>query len=154
MIVVFGVILLTARWVGRNCTTSPSAHSARSAYPLTRGKGTIAGVTYEEAKILLGTLAMTQPRILGLCMMLPLFNRGLLPGLLRHGGGRAGAGAGARAGGGLRQLSGGIGETLLIVAKEAFVGMTMGFIVALPFWIFEAAGFVIDNQRGPAWARP
>ena len=44
--------------------------------------------------------------------------------------------------------SGGIGETLLIVAKEAFVGMTMGFIVALPFWIFEAAGFVIDNQRG------
>ena len=44
-----------------------------------------AGVTYEEAKILLGTLAMTQPRILGLCMMLPLFNRGLLPGLLRYG---------------------------------------------------------------------
>ena len=80
MIVVFGVILLTARWWGRNCTTSPSAHSARSHIADAReGNHMAAGVTYEEAKILLGTLAMTQPRILGLCMMLPLFNAACCP---------------------------------------------------------------------------
>src|SRR5690606_32198745 len=27
-------------------------------------------------------------------------------------------------------------------------GLVLGFMVALPFWIFEAVGFVIDNQRG------
>lgn len=108
-----------------------------------------AGVTYEEAKILLGTLAMTQPRILGLCMMLPLFNRSLLPGLLRYGVAAAlGLVLVPALAADYASWSGGIGPTLLIVAKEAFVGMTMGFIVALPFWIFEAAGFVIDNQRG------
>ena len=37
---------------------------------------------------------------------------------------------------------------LLLIAKEVFIGLVMGYLVALPFWIFEAVGFVIDNQRG------
>ncbi|MFY0478468.1 type III secretion system export apparatus subunit SctT [Achromobacter marplatensis] len=109
----------------------------------------IAGVTYEEAKILLGTLAMTQPRILALSMMLPIFNRSLLPGMLRY---AVAAAMGlilvpalavdyARWGGGTLDI-------ILILTKEAFVGLVMGYIIALPFWIFEAAGFIIDNQRG------
>ncbi len=106
-------------------------------------------VTYVEAKLFLGTLAMTQPRILALCLMLPIFNRQLLPGMLRY------------------AVSAAIGlilvpalapayaaaqpDTLtlvLLVAKEVFIGLVMGFLVAIPFWIFEAVGFVVDNQRG------
>ncbi|HBO9374432.1 TPA: EscT/YscT/HrcT family type III secretion system export apparatus protein, partial [Pseudomonas aeruginosa] len=41
------------------------------------------GINFVEAKVFLGTLALTQPRILALCAMLPLFNRQLLPGMLR-----------------------------------------------------------------------
>src|SRR5690606_6277571 len=99
--------------------------------------------------LFLGTLAMTQPRILALCLMLPIFNRQLLPGMLRY------------------AVSAAIGlilvpalppaytaaqpDTLtlvLLVAKEVFIGLVMGFLVAIPFWIFEAVGFVVDNQRG------
>lgn len=102
-----------------------------------------------EGKIFLGTLAMTQPRILGMCLMLPLFNRQLLPGMLRY------------------SIVSALGlilvpalshryvvvdhsaiQLVFLIAKEAFVGVVMGFIVAIPFWIFEAVGFVIDNQRG------
>lgn len=39
-------------------------------------------------------------------------------------------------------------ELVLLVAKEVFIGLVMGFLVAIPFWIFEAVGFVVDNQRG------
>lgn len=75
------------------------------------------GINFVEAKVFLGTLALTQPRILALCAMLPLFNRQLLPGMLRY-------------------------------ALCAAIGLVMGFLVAIPFWIFEAVGFVVDNQRG------
>ena len=34
------------------------------------------------------------------------------------------------------------------LAAALFVGLVLGFLVAIPFWIFEAVGFVIDNQRG------
>ena len=107
------------------------------------------GVTYAEAKVFLGTLAMTQPRILAMCLMLPLFNPQILPGMLRY---AVGAALGlvmvpallpayAAAQPDAVQL-------VLIVAKEVLVGMAMGFMVAIPFWVFEAVGFVIDNQRG------
>ena len=42
-------------------------------------------VTYEEAKTLIGTLALTQPRILAMFIVLPLFNSQLVPGLIRFG---------------------------------------------------------------------
>ncbi|OZI46656.1 type III secretion system export apparatus subunit SctT [Bordetella genomosp. 5] len=107
------------------------------------------GVTYAEAKIFLGTLALTQPRILALCVMLPIFSRQSMPGMLRY------------------AVAAAIGliivpvlmpryaafdpswiDLVLLVAKEVFVGLVLGFLVAIPFWIFEAVGFVIDNQRG------
>ena len=40
-------------------------------------------VTYEEAKAFIGTLALTQPRILAMFIALPLFDTQLVPGLLR-----------------------------------------------------------------------
>ena len=109
----------------------------------------ISGITYAEAKVFLGTLAMTQPRILALCAMLPLFNRQILPGMLRY---ALGAAIGIVLVPALAPryaaMDLGTVEVALIVVKEVFVGMVMGFLVAIPFWIFEAVGFVVDNQRG------
>ncbi len=39
-----------------------------------------------------------------------------------------------------------IGFMLLI--KEVFIGLAIGFIVALPFWAAASMGFMIDTQRG------
>jgi type III secretion protein SpaR/YscT/HrcT len=32
--------------------------------------------------------------------------------------------------------------------KEAALGFAIGYLLAIPFWAFEAIGFFIDNQRG------
>jgi type III secretion protein SpaR/YscT/HrcT len=37
---------------------------------------------------------------------------------------------------------------LALVAKEGFVGMALGFVVAVVFWAAEAAGRMIDTSRG------
>ncbi|MCZ4329443.1 type III secretion system export apparatus subunit SctT [Castellaniella denitrificans] len=107
------------------------------------------GAAYAEVNVFLGAWALTQPRLLAMCAMLPLFNRQLLPGLLRYG---------ICAALGLvlvpmvmpryAELDLGTAALLLLIAKEVFIGLVMGYLVALPFWIFEAVGFVIDNQRG------
>lgn len=36
----------------------------------------------------------------------------------------------------------------VILLKEALIGMVIAFLSAIPFWIFEAMGFFVDNQRG------
>ncbi|WP_092484240.1 type III secretion system export apparatus subunit SctT [Candidatus Ichthyocystis hellenicum] len=43
-------------------------------------------------------------------------------------------------------LDGGIVFSLIL--KEALVGLSLSFMSAIPFWIFEAMGFFVDNQRG------
>lgn len=109
----------------------------------------ISGVTYVEAKTFLGTLALTQPRILAMCLMLPLFNRQILPGLLRY---AVAAVIGLVLVPMLQpryaEVDVSLVELIAIIGKEVFIGLVMGFLVAIPFWIFEAVGFVIDNQRG------
>jgi type III secretion protein T len=110
-------------------------------------------VTYEEAKAFISALALTQPRILAMFIVVPLFNAQLLPGLLRF------------------AVSSALGlvmvpvlmadmaaaqwsavPLMLIILKEAFIGFVIGFLVAIPFWIFEAVGFLVDNQRGASIA--
>jgi type III secretion protein SpaR/YscT/HrcT len=107
------------------------------------------GAAYAETNVFLGSLALSQPRILAMCAMLPLFNRQVLPGMLRYA---------VCAAIGLvlvpmlapryAQVDLGMVDLLLLVAKEVFVGLALGFMMAIPFWIFEAVGFVVDNQRG------
>ena len=36
----------------------------------------------------------------------------------------------------------------LVAAKEALLGFIIGFFAAIPFWIVENVGNLIDNQRG------
>lgn len=40
--------------------------------------------------------------------------------------------------------------TLLLLVKELFVGLVLGFIVGIPFMIVQNAGIIIDHQRGGA----
>lgn len=109
----------------------------------------ISGVTYVELKQFLGTLALTQPRILAMFVMLPIFNRQILPGMLRY---AVAASMGLIVVPFLQPqyavMSVSTVELILIISKEVFIGVVLGFLVAIPFWIFEAVGFVIDNQRG------
>lgn len=39
---------------------------------------------------------------------------------------------------------------LVLMVKELFIGFFLGFVVSLPFTIFQNAGIIIDNQRGGA----
>ncbi|WP_047513341.1 type III secretion system export apparatus subunit SctT [Vibrio harveyi] len=41
---------------------------------------------------------------------------------------------------------------MLILGKEVLLGLLIGFVAAIPFWAIEAAGFLVDNQRGAAMA--
>ena len=108
---------------------------------------------YTQTKTFLMALAYTQPRTLAMFALLPIFNKQIVPGLLRF---SIAACIGALAAPMLMptvtasDLSG--VQILLIIAKEAFIGLVLGYLIAIPFWGFEAVGFFIDNQRGASIA--
>lgn len=41
----------------------------------------------------------------------------------------------------------------LLVLKEAAIGLMLGILLALPFWLFESIGNMVDNQRGATFAQ-
>ncbi len=98
---------------------------------------------------LLSAMALATARMLGLLLILPLSTRLGLTGLLR--GGVALALALPVAPSLLpRMLASPVGgaRLLLLGTKEAFVGLVLGILFAVPFWAAEAAGELIDQQRG------
>ncbi len=107
------------------------------------------GATYTQAQLFLTTLVMTQPRILALCIMLPMFNRQVLPGMLRY---AIAAAIGLilvpKLAPEYAELDLQALDLILLVVKEVFIGLVLGLLAAIPFWIFEAVGFIVDNQRG------
>lgn len=110
-------------------------------------------VTYEEAKTFVTALALTQARILAMFLTLPLFSQQLMPGLIRL----SVAGALGLVAVPMLQSQAASVELsmpllLLMLVKEAFIGFVLGYLAAIPFWIFEAVGFLIDNQRGASIA--
>ena len=46
----------------------------------------------------------------------------------------------------------GTGRLILLITKESFVGLLMGFAFGIPFWAAAAAGDVLDFQRGSLMA--
>ena len=97
-------------------------------------------------------LAYAQPRTLAMLTVLPIFNSQIVPGMLRLG---IGAGLGLLVAPTLLPLVHAdypAAHVVMMLLKEIFVGFAMGFAVALPFWAFEAVGFLIDNQRGASIA--
>ena len=112
---------------------------------------------YESLKAHLLALGVALPRMLAIFIMLPIFARAVMPGLLRA------CIAGAlvlpaamhlvpTVEGALRadQLDG--ARLVGLIVKEGFLGMVMGYLLAIPFWAMEAVGFLIDNQRGASIA--
>ncbi len=111
-------------------------------------------VLYFEAKAFLGALMYTQPRTLAMLAVLPIFNSQIVPGMLRL---AVGAGVGAVVAPMLMPAIGyaqdvSAAQLLLMLVKEAMVGFMLGYLIAIPFWAFEAIGFFIDNQRGASIA--
>lgn len=108
---------------------------------------------YNQTRAFLLALAYTQPRILAMFIAIPIFNRQLMPGMLRF---SIAVAAGVMVAPALvpqlslTELNG--AQILLLLVKEAFVGFVLGFFIAIPFWAFEAMGFFIDNQRGASIA--
>lgn len=43
-------------------------------------------------------------------------------------------------------------DLFMIVLKETFIGIMIGYCISLIFWSVDAVGFFIDNQRGAAMA--
>jgi type III secretion protein T len=36
----------------------------------------------------------------------------------------------------------------MLIIKESMIGFLIGYLMAIPFWIFQSVGAMIDNQRG------
>jgi type III secretion protein T len=108
---------------------------------------------YEQASSYLVALAYTQPRILGMFVAVPIFNRQLVPGMLRFAVAAAfGAFAAPQLVPILATTDFGTLQIVMLLLKEVFIGFTLGLLIAIPFWAFEAIGFFIDNQRGASVA--
>jgi len=101
-----------------------------------------------SAKLPLSAFALGVARGLGLLQILPLSSRLGLTGM--HRAGVAGtfsllllpllmAQLGSAPGG---------AHLALLAGKEGLIGLLLGVIFALPFWIAETAGELIDQQRG------
>jgi len=111
-------------------------------------------LTQEEIQTFVFALMMTQARILPMFIVLPLFNSQILPGMLRFG---LAAGFGLIAVPVLVPQMPAIADLspallLPLLLKEAFIGFVLGYVASVPFWIFEAVGFFVDNQRGASIA--
>ena len=108
---------------------------------------------YTQTKAFLLALAYTQPRILAMFLPIPVFNQQIMPRLLRY---SIAAGLGALAAPSLMKVVSVTDlnalQVLIILAKEALIGFVLGYLIAIPFWAFEAVGFLIDNQRGASIA--
>jgi type III secretion protein T len=107
-------------------------------------------------KTQLAAMGLALPRMMVIFLVLPVFNSNLIPGLLRSAIAAALTFPAAAhlvpavQATGLEELMG--MRTLGIFAKEAFVGLVLGYIFAIPFNALEGVGFLIDNQRGASIA--
>ncbi|EXJ15637.1 Type III secretion inner membrane protein [Imhoffiella purpurea] len=108
---------------------------------------------FEDWRRILIALVFVLPRMLVAFALLPVFTRQSLPGMTRNGVAvslslvilpMVMVDAPAEPPDWL--------DGLAILAKEAFIGLLIGFGAAIPFWVIASAGFFIDNQRGTTMA--
>lgn len=108
---------------------------------------------FEDWRRVLVALVFSQPRMLTAFALLPVFTRQSLPGMTRNGVAFSLAlvilplvmvDAPSEPPGWL--------DGLAILFKEIFIGLLIGFGVAIPFWVIDSTGFFIDNQRGTTMA--
>jgi type III secretion protein T len=103
-----------------------------------------------DIKSFLSALSLVQARVMPLFLLAPFMNRSMVPRTMGYG---FAAGVGLLVAPMLmtQQLPTGI-ELLMLLIKEASIGIMLGYLVAIPFWIMEAVGFIVDNQRGASMA--
>jgi type III secretion protein T len=94
-------------------------------------------------------LAILMPRWLGVMHLVPLFSTPALPSLMRNVVALALSlpllpAMLAQ----LRTQLPDCGTLILLGLKESMLGLLLGCLLAIPFWIFEAAAVYLDNQRG------
>ena len=100
----------------------------------------------DDVKGFLTALSLVQARLMPLFLLAPFMNRSMVPRTIAFG---------IAAGLGLiiaplllpHKLPQGP-ELLMLLVKEGIIGLVLGYAVALPFWMMEAVGFIVDNQRG------
>lgn len=107
----------------------------------------------KDVELYIAAAAFALARMVGFMAIMPLFTRIRVTGLLRNGVGLALALpvfpmllAALRDG----ELTTGMMAVLLM--KEAVVGVALGIAMGIPFWAAEAAGDIIDLQRGSTMA--
>ncbi|NOJ50146.1 type III secretion system export apparatus subunit SctT [Bradyrhizobium archetypum] len=105
----------------------------------------------QEATELVLAAGLAAARALGIMLVLPVFTRARMSGLIR--------GCVTFAMGlpcvlqirhGLQSLDNGsrLVTVPLLGLKEVFVGLLIGFLLSLPLWSIQAVGEIIDTQRG------
>ena len=127
---------------------------------------------FENVLRMLWAWLATQPRMLAMFAIVPLFGKQAIPMTLRMAisavfgllampvllsGGADGTQTAALPGldgvafllsGGVALTTGDLAGFIAWAFKEAFIGFVLGYAFSVPFWILEAVGFFIDNQRG------
>lgn len=108
----------------------------------------------DSIKAILISLGWLLPRILAIFTIIPLFNHQLLPGVLRNTLAIALCLVMLPVMLKLLHTHPPVANNMLpfLLAKEALIGLILGFFLAIPFWGLEAVGFFIDNQRGASIA--
>jgi type III secretion protein T len=93
--------------------------------------------------------ALATARIVGLVTLMPLFSRTRLAGILRTGVALALAlPVIPMTVGVVGQDHFGAPTMVMLMLKECVIGATLGFALGIPFWAAEAAGNIVDLQRG------
>ena len=96
------------------------------------------------------TLALAMARPFGMIIVLPIFVRTGITGILQSGVVLAIAISLFPYVSDQVQQAGEIGTLMLlgVILKEGFIGFLLGFAIGIPFWGIQSAGDVVDFQRG------
>lgn len=107
--------------------------------------------SYEELKSQLLLLSVIQARLLPFFILIPFLNRAFVPRTVSL---AIATALGLLLVPVLPPLP--LGQMdmtfLMLLGKEAIIGLVLGYVAAIPFWTMEAVGFVVDNQRGASMA--
>lgn len=93
-------------------------------------------------------LALALPRMLVCMLLVPVFASGVLTKTMRV---AVAAAFALPVWFGMVQSSietGGPFAVFSLIMKEAFIGLLLGFSLAMPFWAINSVGALLDNQRG------
>jgi type III secretion protein T len=103
----------------------------------------------KEAEFYILAAGFSIARIMGFIIIVPLFSRLRLTGLLRNGVAIAFAvplyPALTEA---LRGVDFNVATFVILGVKEMLIGVMLGLVLGVPFWAAEAAGDIVDLQRG------